>query len=57
MTIGGQPATIPYAGDAPTLPTGVFQINATIPSNISPGATPVSLNVAGASAHVTLAVK
>jgi trimeric autotransporter adhesin len=57
MTIGSQPATIPYAGDAPTLPTGVFQINAAIPANISPGPAPVSLSIGGSSGQVTVAVK
>jgi uncharacterized protein (TIGR03437 family) len=57
MTIGGQPATILYAGDAPALPTGVFQINAAIPSNLSPGSAPVSLSIGGASAQVTVAGK
>jgi uncharacterized protein (TIGR03437 family) len=57
ITIGGQPATILYAGDAPTEPTGVFQINATIPVNISPGPTPVSLTIGGSSAQVIVAVK
>jgi uncharacterized protein (TIGR03437 family) len=42
ITIGGQPATILYSGDAPTLPTGVFQINAVIPTTINPG--PASVN-------------
>ncbi len=37
LTIGGQPAQILYAGDAPTFPTGVFQINAVIPTTVSPG--------------------
>jgi uncharacterized protein (TIGR03437 family) len=57
MTIGGEPATVLYAGDAPGLSTGVFQINATIPSNISPGAETVALSIGGASAQVTIAVK
>ncbi len=42
VTIGGQPAQILYAGDAPGFPTGVFQINATIPANITPGAASVN---------------
>lgn len=42
VTIAGQPAQILYAGDAPGFPTGVFQINATIPANIAPGAASVS---------------
>jgi uncharacterized protein (TIGR03437 family) len=37
MTIGGEPATVLYAGDAPGLSTGVFQINATIPTEHHPG--------------------
>ena len=57
MTIGSQPATVSYAGDAPFEPTGIFQINATIPANISPGPTPVSLTIGGSSAQVTVAVK
>jgi uncharacterized protein (TIGR03437 family) len=57
MTIGDQPASILYAGDAPLEPTGVFQINATIPANIDAGPTPVSLTIGGSSAQVTLAVK
>jgi uncharacterized protein (TIGR03437 family) len=45
LTIGGQPATILYAGDAPGFPTGVFQINATIPTTINPGPASVSNQV------------
>ena len=37
VTIGGQPATISYAGEAPTLVSGVLQVNAVIPSNIASG--------------------
>ncbi|HEY1758610.1 MAG TPA: hypothetical protein VGG72_24780 [Bryobacteraceae bacterium] len=57
MTIGGEPATVLYAGDAPGLSTGVFQINATIPTNITPGAETVALSVGGASGQVTIAIK
>ena len=42
LTIGAQPAQILYSGDAPTLPTGVFQINAIIPPSINPGPASVS---------------
>jgi uncharacterized protein (TIGR03437 family) len=45
LTIGGQPATILYAGDAPGFPTGVFQINAAIPTTIGPGPASVSNQV------------
>jgi len=37
VTIGGQPATISYAGEAPTLVSGVLQVNVAIPSNINSG--------------------
>jgi uncharacterized protein (TIGR03437 family) len=35
VTIGGQPAVISYAGEAPTLVSGVLQVNVTIPDNIN----------------------
>jgi uncharacterized protein (TIGR03437 family) len=35
VTIGGQPAAISYAGEAPTLVSGVLQVNVTIPNNIN----------------------
>jgi uncharacterized protein (TIGR03437 family) len=57
LSIGGQTALVLYAGDAPLLPTGVFQINAVVPATISPGSAGVSLSVAAASAQISLAVK
>jgi uncharacterized protein (TIGR03437 family) len=45
IAIGNQPAEILYAGDAPTFPTGVFQINAIIPTTINPGSASVSNQV------------
>ena len=57
LTIGSQPAQIIYSGDAPTLPTGVFQINATISATINPGPAPVLLTIAGASTPIQLSVK
>jgi uncharacterized protein (TIGR03437 family) len=57
-TIGGQPATVLYAGDAPYLPTGVFQINAAIPTNINPGAAAISVTIGSATSNlVTIAVQ
>jgi uncharacterized protein (TIGR03437 family) len=57
VSIGGQLATILYAGDAPTLPTGVFQINATIPQTVSPGQVSTSLTIGGVAAQTTVVVK
>lgn len=54
ITIGGQSASIQYAGDAPTLPTGVFQINATIPTSINTGPAAVAV---GSSNQVIVFVK
>jgi uncharacterized protein (TIGR03437 family) len=40
-TIGGQAATVLYAGPAPGLVAGIFQINLTIPSGTPSGSAPV----------------
>jgi uncharacterized protein (TIGR03437 family) len=37
VTIGGEPADISYAGEAPTLVSGVLQINAKIPTDLHSG--------------------
>jgi uncharacterized protein (TIGR03437 family) len=48
-----------YAGDAPALPTGVFQINVEIPENLTSGMASIVLTVGGSSTTqvVTVAVK
>ena len=45
ISIGGQPAIIQFAGEAPTLVSGVLQVNAVVPSNIGSGAQTISLTV------------
>jgi uncharacterized protein (TIGR03437 family) len=45
VTIGGQPAQIQYAGEAPTLVSGVIQINAVVPASISSGNQPVVVTI------------
>jgi uncharacterized protein (TIGR03437 family) len=57
--IGGQPADVLYAGAAPFLPGGVFQINARIPAAIAPGNAAASVSAAGIAPaeRVTVAVK
>jgi uncharacterized protein (TIGR03437 family) len=60
VTIGGQTATLSYAGEAPDLVCGVMQINATIPSSVGAGAQPVGLTISGATntnQKITVAVK
>jgi len=59
-TIGGQPATINYCGEAPNLTAGLVQVNALVPESVTPGnAVPVTITVGGVTsqAGVTLAVK
>ena len=59
VKFGGQTAVIQYVGAAPLLPTGVFQINATIPTSVTPGEVPVTVSIGGISTtrNVTVAVQ
>jgi uncharacterized protein (TIGR03437 family) len=60
VTISGQTADILYAGAAPTLVAGVLQINARVPTGITPGASvPVVLAVGTSSspAAITVAIR
>jgi uncharacterized protein (TIGR03437 family) len=45
--VGGQNATVLYAGSAPTLESGVFQINAVLPAGLS--ATSLYITIGNAS--------
>jgi trimeric autotransporter adhesin len=45
VTVGGQPATIDYAGEAPSEVCGLLQINATLPSSLTAGPQPVVLTI------------
>jgi uncharacterized protein (TIGR03437 family) len=57
VTIGGVPATdIQYAGAAPTLVSGVIQVNVRIPTSLPVGDLPVVLNVGGVSSQSGLTV-
>jgi uncharacterized protein (TIGR03437 family) len=59
VTIGDNPAQVIYAGEAPTLPAGVFQINAQIPMGTTGNSVPVSVSIGtrGTGAQVTVAVR
>lgn len=60
VTIGGQQAALDYGGAAPTLVAGVFQINAHVPTNITPGtsvAVIVTVNGVPSPNIVTMAVQ
>jgi len=58
VTIGGQPAPINYAGASPGLVEGVMQVNAQVPSGLTPGNVPVVVQVGTSSTQpgVTIAV-
>jgi uncharacterized protein (TIGR03437 family) len=45
--IGGREATVFYAGAAPQLPNGVFQINVQVPADTPSGMAPVGVTVSG----------
>ena len=50
-TIGGQPATVEFAGGAPGLVTGVFQINIQVPTGVSGSSLPLTVTINGATAN------
>jgi uncharacterized protein (TIGR03437 family) len=59
-TIGGQPATVNYCGEAPGFTAGVLQVNAMVPESIAPGsAVPVTIAVGSGTSQtgVTMAVR
>ena len=59
VTIGGQPAEVIYAGEAPLEAAGVFQINARVPASIAPGNAPISVSIGSiaTSKQITVAVR
>jgi uncharacterized protein (TIGR03437 family) len=59
VTVGGINAQVLYAGSAPGLVAGVFQINVTIPQGVTPGNAEILVKVGNVTsrAGVTVAVK
>jgi uncharacterized protein (TIGR03437 family) len=60
VTIGGQPAQVQYAGEAPTLVSGVIQVNAVVPASVGSGNLPVVLTIGANSnntQNITVAVQ
>jgi uncharacterized protein (TIGR03437 family) len=56
VKFGDKTAKIQYAGGAPFLPTGIFQINAFIPTGLAPGDVPITVSIAGISTTRTVTV-
>lgn len=57
VSIGGQPATVAYAGAAPGLVAGAVQINVTVPANAPTGsAVPISFSVGNDSSQTTATI-
>jgi uncharacterized protein (TIGR03437 family) len=57
-TVGGQPATVSFYGEAPGLVAGVMQVNLFIPPNTPSGAVSLSVTVGSSTqAGITIAVK
>jgi uncharacterized protein (TIGR03437 family) len=59
VTIGGQPATVTYAGTAPGGVAGFLQVNAVVPAGLASGPEPIVLTIGNANsqAGVTVAVQ
>jgi uncharacterized protein (TIGR03437 family) len=60
LSIGGIPAVLAYAGEAPGFVSGVLQINAKVPKNVGSGAQPLKLTIGDHSNNlqtITVAVK
>lgn len=59
-TVGGLPATVEFAGEAPGLITGVIQVNVLIPQGVTPGSSvPVTIVIGSVSSPIgtTIAVQ
>jgi uncharacterized protein (TIGR03437 family) len=56
VQIGGEAAQVLYMGAAPSLATGVFQINATVPPDIASGQAAVVVTIGGMSITSSLSI-
>lgn len=55
--VGGQPAQVVFAGEAPGLVSGVMQVNLVIPATASSGAVPIVISVGTASSQSGVTVQ
>jgi uncharacterized protein (TIGR03437 family) len=56
VTIGGRPAAVQYAGAVPFVVAGEFQVNATVPTDISPGSQSVIVSFGKFQSQATITV-
>jgi uncharacterized protein (TIGR03437 family) len=56
VTIGGQPATVVFNGEAPGIVAGVLQLNVMIPPTVSSGANQVSVTIGSNTSQPNLTV-
>jgi uncharacterized protein (TIGR03437 family) len=56
VTIGGQPATVVFEGEAPGIVAGVLQLNVTVPTTIQPGANALVVTIGSVSSQPSLTV-
>jgi uncharacterized protein (TIGR03437 family) len=56
VQIGGVNAMVTYAGEAPTLVSGVMQINAIVPAGAGTGTVPVTVNIGGVASQSNVTV-
>ncbi|MCL5744640.1 MAG: hypothetical protein M1541_12045 [Acidobacteria bacterium] len=50
MTIGGKSADVSFSGLTPTV-AGLYQINVTVPSGLTPGLQPVTVSIGGVTSN------
>lgn len=55
-TVGGQPATVVYAGAAPTLVNGAVQVNLVLPTGVSGNAVAVVITIDGVETQTTATI-
>ena len=55
-TIGGQPATVQFAGAAPTLINGVVQVNLQVPFGVTGSILPVIITIDGVQTQITATI-
>jgi uncharacterized protein (TIGR03437 family) len=54
-TVAGQPAQVVFAAEAPTLVSGVLQVNLIVPQTVGSGDLPIVVSIGGVSSQLTAA--